>query len=255
MKYHLFVLAVIAFFVTPTLAEETKLLKADFRQRPPEMIIEKGSLVGPLKDILDEAALKVGYQVKWRQIPFARSLQMLRNGQTDIVPRTIRTTEREGFINYLGPIGHQTKNILFVVKKGKESSLNKYQDLKDLKIAVKRKTAYFPKFNQDLTLHKEELLDDDNMVRMFEKGRFDVMAVLDQDALKAAMTKHNITDFSYANYQYKQVIAHYYGMSQTSNNAFLFGDLNQALNEMLNEGRINEIYLKYGLDAPISEVK
>lgn len=234
-------------------ALEFNSIQADFRHRPPEMQIENGQFSGPLKDILDEAAAKIGFQVIWRQVPFARSLQMLRNGQTDIVPRTIRTTEREGFINYLGPIAHQVKNIVFVVKKGSEASIQQYQDLQGLKIAVKRKTAYFPKFNQDTSLSKEELLDDDNMVRMFEKGRFDVMAVLDKDALQAAMTKYDITNFAYAHYQYKQIIANYYGMSQTSKNAILFHDLIQALKEMLEQGRIGDIYKKYGLTLPTKE--
>jgi len=226
-------------------------LMADFRHRPPEMLINDGVLTGPLKDILDEAAHQLGYRVKWRQIPFARSLRMLRNGETDIVPRTIHTLDREAYINYLGPIGHQIKNIVFVVKKGQESRLTNYQDLTGLKIGVKRKTAYFPRFNQDKALHKEEQLDDDNMVRMFEKGRFDVMAVLDKAALESAMLKHNIHDFSYAKYQFKQVIGNYYGMSQTSKNAALYSDLNRVLQEMLALGRIKEIYLNYGLEAPL----
>lgn len=236
-------------------ATDTNLIMADFRHRPPEMNIENGVLTGPLKDILDEAASKIGYQVIWRQIPFARSLQMLRKGQTDIVPRTIRTTEREAYINYLGPIAHQVKDIVFVVKKGKEGSVKQYQDLKGLKIGVKRKTAYFAQFDQDAELKKEELLDDDNMVRMFENGRFDVMAVLDQEALKVAMAKYQITNFSYADYQYNQVIGNYYGMSKTSKMAVLYHDLNQALKEMIEKGRINDIYMQYGLEAPSNSLR
>ena len=137
--------------------------------------------------IIEEAAKKIGYKIKWRNAPFPRSLEDLKNGVIDILTRTVRTEEREKFINYLGPIGYQEKNILFLVKKGQENLINRYEDLKGLKLAVKRKAAYFKRFNEDTTLNKRGLLDDDNMVQMFDLGRFDTMAVLDPASLEKAM--------------------------------------------------------------------
>ena len=152
---------------TLTYAEE-KILRADFRHRPPEMVIKKGKKrSGPLKDIIEEAVQKLGYKIKWRNAPFPRSLGDLKGGKIDILPRTVRTQEREKFINYLGPIGYQQKNILFLVKKGQESLINRYEDLKGLKIAVKRRAAYFKRFDEDTTLNKRENLDDDNKFEFY----------------------------------------------------------------------------------------
>ena len=130
-------------FIYNSLQAEDNFLQADFRHRPPEMIVEGKKMWGPLKDILEEAAKKIEYRIKWRIAPFARSLGDLKKGVSDILPRTVRTEEREVFVNYLGPIGYQQKDILFLVKKGKEDLINRYEDLKGLSIAVKRKTAYF----------------------------------------------------------------------------------------------------------------
>ena len=120
-------------------------LQADFRHRPPEMIIEDGRLLGPLKEILEEAAGISGYTIEWRTAPFKVSLQGLRTGQVDIVPRTIRNNEREEFIDFLGPIKEQKKDILFIVPKGKEESIRVYEDLYNLSVGVKAKNCLLPK--------------------------------------------------------------------------------------------------------------
>ncbi len=241
------VLLILMFMFTLVHAEE-KVLRADFRLRPPEMAIEGGKMSGPLKDIIEEAAKKIGYKIKWLSVPFPRSLEWLKTGMIDILPRTVRTEEREKFVNYLGPIGYQEKNILFLVKKGQESLINRYVDLKGLKIAVKRKAAYFKRFNEDTTLDKQETLDDDNMARMFELGRFDTMAVLDPASLEKAMEKHNITNYAYANYKYIQRSGNYYGMSKTSINAGVYRQLNESLLNMAKSGKVTEIYIRYGIE-------
>ena len=93
----------------------------------------------------------------------------LKKGDIDILPRTVRNDEREKFVNFLGPIAYQQKDILFLVKKGQEALINSYEDLKGLEIAVKRKASCFKRFDEDTTLKKQETLDDDNMVKMFSE--------------------------------------------------------------------------------------
>jgi polar amino acid transport system substrate-binding protein len=125
------------------IAGEEKVLRADCRQRPPEMIVNEktGRCSGPLLDILDEAARHVGYTVKWRTAPFQRSYKELQQGPVDIVPRVILTEERKAFVAYLGPIGYQQKDIVFLVRKGQESQIATYDGLRKLKVGTKRDTA------------------------------------------------------------------------------------------------------------------
>jgi len=243
-------LLIILLLINSATAEE-KILRADFRHRPPEMSIEDNHLFGPLKDILAEAAKKMGYKVKWKSVPFPRSLKALKYGQLDVLPRTVRTTEREEFINYLGPVGYQQKNILFLVKKGQENLINSYDDLKKLRIGVKNRTAYFKRFNEDKSLKKITKKDDFNMAKMFSAGRFDTMAVLDVASIERALKNNNISNYSYANYRYEQKIGNYYGMSKKSSNASIYLQLNETLLNMVKSGRITEIYKKYGLEPPL----
>lgn len=225
-------------------------LKADFRHRPPEMVVEGERFSGPIKDILEEAADRLGYRVEWRLAPFPRSLNDLKAGRIDIIPRTVRNDEREAYVNFLGPIGHQRKDIIFLVPKGKERAIRSYEDLGKVTIGVKLATAYFDRFDKDQGLKKESAADDHNLARMFIGGRFDAVAVLDRPAMESALASLQYGDFTYADYRFKQEIGNYYGMSKTSANADVFVRLDANLEEMVASGRVAEIYLKFGATPP-----
>ncbi|MGI0119041.1 substrate-binding periplasmic protein [Zooshikella sp. RANM57] len=234
------------------LLAEANVLYADYRHRPPEMvrIEELDTFFGPLRDILEEAAGMIGYTINWRFAPFPRSLEDLKNGKIDIIPRTIKTKERESFVLYLGPIGYQQKDIHFLVTKGMENTINRYEDLYQFRVGIKRKTAYFSRFDNDSKIQKVIALDDKNMAEMIIKNRFSVMIILDTAAIESAFSKHNYLDYAYANYKYIQKIGNYYGMSKKSRNAHLFEQLNKALKEMLDSGRIEYFYEKYNVYIP-----
>jgi PAS domain S-box-containing protein len=227
-------------------------LKADFRQRPPEMIIEGGRLLGPLKEIIEEAVGISGYTIEWRVAPFKESLRGLRTGQVDIVPRTIRNEEREEFINFLGPIKEQKKDIVFMVPKGKEESIRAYEDLYNLSVGVKAKTAYFPKFDKNTSINKISTQGEDfDLAQMLIDGRINAIAVLDKTPIEMAMKELNHSDYAYALFRYEQTIGNYYGMSQTSKYAALYPKLNKTLLEMAASGRISQIYSKHEALAKI----
>lgn len=242
-----FILFFILSLSTTITFSEDKILKADFRHRPPEMIVSGENKSGPLKDIIEEAVSKIGYQIKWRKAPFSRSFVELKSGQVDIVPRTIRNKEREAFINYLGPIGYQQKNIEFLVKKGQEGLLEIYEDLYSVKVGLKRDTAYFDKFDHDPKINKKMSFDDKNMATMFKVGRFDTMIVLDKISIEKALTEIDFIDYSYSNYKYIQKIGIYYGFSKKSSHSKVYSKLNKVLIEMAKTGRIVEIYKQHNI--------
>lgn len=231
----------------------SKVLRADFRHRPPEMVLDEQAktMVSPLKDILEEAAANVGYRVEWTARPFARSIHELQLGTVDIVPRTIRNEEREAFVQFLGPIATQNRDILFLVKPGDEARIKSYEDLYQVTVGAKRSTFYFERFNSDLALRKMESLDDENMARMFIKGRFDTMIVLDRAAIENALKQLGYDRFSYADFRQFNQIKHYFGMSRNSPHIAIFDELNRALLDMVASGRINQIYHAYGLAAEL----
>jgi polar amino acid transport system substrate-binding protein len=228
----------------PALAET---LTADFRHRPPEMVVDPTTrqLSGPLKDVIEQAAEKLGMDVKWRVVPFIRSLYNLKNHKTDIVPRVIRTKEREAFIRYVGPIATQSHDIMFVTRSD-GPVIETYADLSSVRIGVKRGTVYFHRFDKDNSLHKVVVLDDFNLARMLRAGHIDAIIVLDMPSLLAELKTIHFTDFKQADYVYPNEIGNYYGMPKSSPIA---DQLNQVLKEMVRDGTVEAIYHRYGISA------
>lgn len=244
-------LLVILGWVGQGFADE-KVLQADFRPRPPEMVVGEGEQIsGPLKDILEEAVARLGYRVQWRVVPFPHSLHDLENGQVDIVPRVIQSQEREAYVSFLGPLGFQDKDIQFLVHKGQEGRIRSFDDLKSLVVGVKLKTAYFDAFDKDDGIHKETAQDDQSLARMFIGGRFDTVALLDRQSMEGVLAGLGYKDHAFAEYRFQQRIGNYYGMSKKSSHADLFPALNATLQEMAVKGRVGELYKVYGVEAPM----
>lgn len=236
-----------AFFIQTVIADDN-ILEVDVRHRPPEMIISGKSYKGPLIDIIKEAAQKNNFQVKLELRQFKGSLSLLKQGVIDILPRTICTIDRAVFIDYLGPIGYQEKDIVFIVHKRKENSINTFEDLKKYRVGTKLGTYYFEKFNNTNEIEKIETADDDNLVQMFTAGRVDTFIVLDKKSAEIALAKHGVSQYSYANYKHTNRIGNYYGIAPDHP---AYDRLQKTLEDMVISGRVKEIYQKHGITPPV----
>ena len=233
-------------------ATDNKTLVVDVRQRPPEMIVDGESWSGPLIDIIEEAVRRAGYEVKFQFRQFQGSLRYLERGKIDILPRAICTQERTQFMDFLGPIGYEQKEILFLVKPGKEDSIRKFDDLKHLTVGVKRGTVYFEEFDASQEIVKIESHDDENLVRMFAHNRFDTMIILDRNAVESALKKYQISVYAYARYRQSLRIGIYYGIlrGHPAKEA-----LQHALEDLVTSGSVKAIYAQYGIEPPFFDLQ
>ncbi|MGB4074331.1 substrate-binding periplasmic protein [Pseudomonas sp.] len=238
------------------LCHAEQLLHADYRERPPEMQVVDSLPAGPLIEVLDTAAQRVGARIEWRYAPFVRSLEDLKSGRIDLVPRVLFTAERLDYVHFLPSIGTQRKSIRFIVKAEQQASLRSYADLHGKVIGAKRGTAYFDQFDSDRALKKSLATDDYLLAGMFRAGRLDVMVVLDAEAIEAQFRKIGFSDYSYAEYQHEQSVGNYYGASKRhylGEKKALYEQLEQALRGMRESGEIARIYHRYGVAPPETE--
>ncbi|OEC36977.1 polar amino acid transport system substrate-binding protein [Pseudomonas cuatrocienegasensis] len=238
-------------------ANAETVLRADYRDRPPEMQSVDGTPVGPLIDILNQAARHVGARVEWRHAPFIRSIEDLKSGRIDLVPRVLDTAERHAYIHYLPSIGVQQLSVRFIVPPGQEQRIGDYADLQGLTIGTKRGTAYFEPFDSDGLLSKVVVTDDYLLAGMFRAGRLDVMAVLDAPAIEVQFKALGFDDYRYAAYRHDQSILNYYGASLAlyqGERGLLYERLGQELARMRDSGEIAAIYRQHELPSPVPSV-
>lgn len=249
MKY----LLLLCLLLLPTASHAELLLRADYRERPPEMQALDGEPHGPLIAILDTAARRIDARIEWRYAPFVRSLEDLKSGRIDLVPRVLFTDERKAYVHFLPAIGTQRKSILFIVKPGHEASLRSYADLREGVIGVKRGTAYFDAFDGDGLISKVLATDDHLLAGMFRAGRLDALAVLDREAIEAQFHRIGFSEYRYADYRYEQTIGNYYGASlrlYQGQKQAVYDRLAHELRRMRDDGEIALIYNRYGIAPP-----
>ncbi|WP_296271047.1 substrate-binding periplasmic protein [Pseudomonas sp. UBA6323] len=236
-----------------TCVGDDDVLRVDFRERPPEMHAVDGLPSGPLISVLETAAQRLGIDLHWREAPFLRSLEDLRSGRVDLVPRVLLTEQRREYIHFLPSIGNQQLNIRFVTRPGEEGRLSRYEDLYRLSLGVKRGTAYFEPFDSDDLLNRVFASDDAQLVAMFRAGRLDTIAVLDVAPMEAQLQAMGFRDYSYAYYAHRQVLGNHFGASlkrYQSDRRELYDRLGAELERMRAEGEIALIYRRYGVLPP-----
>lgn len=230
------------------ISAQEKVLLADARPRPPEIVTDErtGQISGPIVTILNEAVARLGFQVKWRIAPLPRTFEDLRTGMTDLVPGVFKSDERAEFMEFLGPIGVESSPVLFLARTGQEQQIQTYEDLKKMRIGVKRGTLYFPQFDKDMSMRKVGSYDDNNMVKMLIAGRFDLMIVNDKESVTAALSPSEKEKVAWANYQATRSLARYYGMSKASKYKDIAPALSAQIRDMVKKGRVAEIYQSFG---------
>jgi len=250
-----FIVSIMIAFISSSAMAENITLKADCRQRPPEMIYNKKTrkCSGPLIDILNLAVKDAGAKVKWARRPFQKSYTLLQRGRIDILPRVIKTKERLADVKYFSAIGYQVKNIVFAVKKGHENDIQKFEDLKKYRICTKRGTAYFDQYNDNTSINKVNSIDDSDLSRKFLRDRCDAAIILDIKAFEKVMKSMKSDDYAYAKYQYKNKIGNHFAMSIESKHLQLFDKIDNSLKKMNDSGKINEIYQQYNLAPPLTD--
>ncbi|MDV5863434.1 transporter substrate-binding domain-containing protein [Pseudomonas mendocina] len=246
-------LCLLPLLITLTSEGAQEVLRVDFRERTPEMRVVDGLPSGPLVSVLETAAQRVGVELHWRQAPFLRSLDDLRSGRVDLVPRVLLTEQRREYIHFLPSIGNQQLNIRFVTRPGEEGRLSRYEDLYQLTLGVKRGTAYFEPFDSDEKLGRIYASDDAQLAAMFRAGRIDTIAVLDRIPMEAQFEAMGYRDYSYAHYGHQQVLGNHFGVSlkrYQSDRRELYERLGAELARMREEGEIALIYHRYGVLPP-----
>ena len=226
---------------------DSKTLIADFRTRPPHMIIRGDTPMGPMIDIIREAVENLGYKIKWQFRPFEQSIEALKTGRTDIVPRIFLQKDREGYVSFIGPIGSETKRVQFLIETG-DKRLENYEDLLHFTIAVKEKGSYFKRFQNDDRLEKVVAANELEQIRLFKAGKVDAVAFYEDVLVKEALKMLQISQYRIAPYGETEVIDLYYGLSKKSPFRQLADPLQQELDRMKEDGRIEDIYAAYDKD-------
>ncbi|RDH45358.1 substrate-binding periplasmic protein [Zooshikella ganghwensis] len=247
MKKIIVIFSALMMFSSLTYAAKIKVLRADFRERPPLMFQVGGKPGGPLVDILNLIAKEGGYRISWRKSPFQRSIKDIKLGTVDIIPRVSLNEKRAKFLHFLGPVGYRLANTLFLTETQLKTKIASYNNLYGLVVGAKRGSFYFDEFNNDNSLNKKLYGHYSAMARALSSGEVNVLAVIESDRKMQEQEFGGAvgSQYVYADYVHVRKEPVYYALSKKSPYSGQKDTLNSILQSLIDSGKVKAIYNKH----------
>lgn len=153
------------------------IVHGDDNWAPNEFPGPSGSFEGIHADLVRMAAEKLGIPVEFRRVPWARALEMMKQGQADAVTYAGYTEERNEYMYFLpGNIINQTET-RFIKLRNNDSVFydGSLSSVAGLRIGKIRGYEYGKSFEENLPEHLLELSTEEQMIRMLVKKRLDLI--------------------------------------------------------------------------------
>ena len=220
-----------------------------FHRSPPYSdIADDGRPFGMDVEITQAISEKIGMNLKTANCPLARCLQLMKDGDADLIMGLIKTQEREAYMAYVHPPYYTiAPAFAFYKRKGSPVNLDSYQGLKKYSIAVSRGGAYFAKFDHDSELNKVESLSVDKQLNLLIKDRVDLVIGV-ESTLDFTIRSMGLEDqVSKTGLRAYSPISAYMAVSRKSALQKKLPELSQAILSLKQSGQLGAILGKYNI--------
>ena len=241
------VVAWLGLLAFPLMAEEQRgELRVTFTQFVPwKTILADGSLSGIDIELMEMIAKRMDLDLKVTLYPWKRGLNKLETGDIDIQTSFLRRPAREEYAYFIEPPYVTQSNKAFFVLKGNEDLINQYEDLKGLGIGIFDKNHYFERFDQDTSLRKHPAKSTEQIFKMLLAGRTDTV-IFTEEVGEFKLKEYGWDDrIVKARYKYSKPMNVYLAISKRSPLADRRDEISVILQELLDEGVIEQLKEKY----------
>ena len=198
------------------------------------------TLLSAYNNIFD-TAIKAQYE----GYPWKRCLEMMKQGKADFISGVLKRPERETYMIFLEPPYKTKSSKTFYVLKGKENTIQNYEDLYQLKIGVQAGVKYFERFDNDPKIRKEEAGDDISNFRKLEYGRIDAVISTQTQADYLIATQGFKGKFGKAVFSYDYHLPVYFAISKKSLHAGKAPQFSAVIKKLSTEGVFETLINEY----------
>jgi polar amino acid transport system substrate-binding protein len=216
---------------------------------PPYMIgagEENASLSGIDVEIVQEIARRLGLRVQYLTCTWARCLELMKNGEADLLSSAYRKPEREVYMLYFRQPYLTQLPIAFYYLKGKNYSVADYEDLYQFNsIGVLNEASYFELFDQDTHVKKFSVTSQDQLFPMLLAGRLEVIAGYVPTENYQLVVNGYRDQVERSKYEYQEQALVYMTLSKKSPFAVHLEQFDQVNQQLRDEGFIAKIVNSY----------
>ncbi|HOP27988.1 MAG TPA: transporter substrate-binding domain-containing protein [Spirochaetota bacterium] len=179
---HVVIITLVTFsiFCKEISAVSADIIKYAVFPAPPYMIDvddESRELSGIDIDIMREIAKRGGYEIRFIRAPWKRVIELIKNGDADMLSSTYLTPERKKHMLYFDRPYLRSLPIAFYYRKDSKIKIEKYTDLYAFsEIGVLRGASYFRRFDTDPKINRVEISTQEQLYPMLIHRRINIMA-------------------------------------------------------------------------------
>ena len=212
---------------------------------PWDITLEKNNFSGINADVIHTIAKEMGLDFQPVGCPWKRCLLYLEEGKIDIAGTVGRTPERERFLHFIEPTYAKAPDQVFYLPINSKVEIRSFEDLYQFdSIGIERGARIFPRFDKDAKLKKDEITDLDQLLRMLDRGRLDVVAgnemVMDYIINKTGMNGK----FKKASYRFVSNEMEYLAISKKSPHIKRLAEISQVVRKLKESGKI-DAYIRH----------
>lgn len=227
-------------------AQDQDVLIVALSPLPPwKMMLDTGP-TGIDVDILHEAAARMRVGLEFRVADFSTCQNWMRNGEADVMTGLLMVPEREDYLTYVTPPYSTKTSSAFYALSRRAPGITSYEQLRAIRVGVKRGEHHFPQFDIDPVLRKSQVASlDDGFKRLREK-RIQTLIANEAQA-DWWLAAHPETDalVAKAPLKYQGYQPMHFAFSKKSSYAYRAGQLGKILVGLIQDGTIDAILHRY----------
>ncbi|WP_141735029.1 substrate-binding periplasmic protein [Oligoflexus tunisiensis] len=208
---------------------------------PPLKIIDEDGFGGIDVAILTEITKRTGIEFSYLKCPWARCLKMLEDGKVDVITSLAHSPKRAESVMFIEPPVWDGFDIFFYTL---GSEIRSYADLKERSIGVVRGSAYFKRFDEDRSLKKVSVTEENQLIKMLLAGRIDVIPGIEGNLDYMIMKRCLSGKIKKSSFSGFDPNPYFIGLSKKSKFVSLAPQLSRVLHEMRKEKQFAAIEQK-----------
>ena len=236
--YVLFAVILCCLLITACKEKKDNVLKvgtnADF---PPFEYHENGQIVGFDIDLINEIGNKLNKKIEFEEMEFNTLLTALSSGKVDLIISGLDITdERKQQVDFTQ--GYYANELSLVVLN--DSNIKNINDLKGKKVGTELGTSSDNYVNELKDVKNIQFKDSSFTIMNLKSNKVDAVIIDKPVAEKILKNVNGCKILENINIKTSEM-----GIAVNKNNKELLNDLNKALTELKNNGKLKELNLKY----------
>lgn len=147
---------------------------------PPFRFLHQGEAGGLYYELLRAAAARAGWDLAFSEVPAARALRMMQDGEADLMMGPLHRPEREAYLHY-SRVRLPAEDKAVYTRPG-AAPLQELTQLRGLRVGVQRGKRYGGGFDELTGLQRVELSDYEGALQMLALGRLDAVVAPQRQA-------------------------------------------------------------------------